>query len=483
MTTLTYCKALPQLPEQMNVLGYSDFEMLLFDYAAIFRGAKQETVNYLLTSKNFNKSNWNTYLQKTYGVNKRQANGIIADAKGAVDSAKKCQQSQLKQLKGKLKSATRWLTRGEKKLKNARKFYAKKNWQKSKTGCVMPLSMSLKHRQSNWQNLRFQIHNKKRYIKHLEQKIALLKDCPVRVKVKSTEVFIVGSKDERLGNQCCQWDGECLTMRVPYCLEAKYGKNVTCYLGDFNRKQNRLRVDGAKTWHFYYKDNKWVAAVQFTPIPVERLSRHSSYGCIGIDLNPSSVGWAYVNHEGNLIAQGQFPLEEGLPKNKQTAQIVDVCLQLALLADTFSCPIVCEELDFSKKKQSLRENKAKYARMLSQWAYSKFFEQLSSICSNRGIYLLTVNAAYTSLIGLVKYAKMYGIPSDVAAAIAIARRGMRLSEKLPSALTARLEVNSSRHVWHWWNKLNKLIQSSTIINRRHDYYSVSNWDDVVKLMV
>ncbi len=89
MTTLTL-QSVTQLPEQMNVLGYSDFEMLLFDYAAIFRGAKQETVNYLLTSKNFNKSNWNTYLQKTYGVNKRQANGIIADAKGAVDSAKKC---------------------------------------------------------------------------------------------------------------------------------------------------------------------------------------------------------------------------------------------------------------------------------------------------------------------------------------------------------------------------------------------------------
>ncbi len=39
-------------------------------------------------------------------------------------------------------------------------------------------------------------------------------------------------------------------------------------------------------------------------------------------------------------------------------------------------------------------------------------------------------------IGLVKYMKMYGLASDEAAAIVIARRGMRLSERLPSAITA-----------------------------------------------
>jgi len=120
--------------------------------------------------------------------------------------------------------------------------------------------------------------------------------------------------------------------------------------------------------------------------------------------------------------------------------------------------------------------------MLSGWAYSQFFETLRAICSNRGIYIKEVNPAYTSLIGMVKYARMYGLSSDVVAALAIARRGMRLSERLPSALTARLGVNPSRHVWHWWSQLNKQVHSSTIINRRHDYYGISNWDHVVKPM-
>jgi hypothetical protein len=58
--------------------------------------------------------------------------------------------------------------------------------------------------------------------------------------------------------------------------------------------------------------------------------------------------------------------------------------------------------------------------MLSSWAYSEFFRQLNSVLSNRGIELITVNPAYSSMIGLVKYMKMYGLASDEAAALAIA---------------------------------------------------------------
>lgn len=52
--------------------------------------------------------------------------------------------------------------------------------------------------------------------------------------------------------------------------------------------------------------------------------------------------------------------------------------------------------------------------MLSGWAYNRFHELLNSILANRGINLLTVNPAYSSLIGLVKYVKMYGLASDEA---------------------------------------------------------------------
>ena len=170
----------------------------------------------------------------------------------------------------------------------------------------------------------------------------------------------------------------------------------------------------------------------------------------------------------------KYPLQMGLPNGKQQAQIVDACLQLAVLANTFACPVVCEKLDFSDKKQQLREKGRKYARMLSGWAYSELFKQLQSILANRGIKLIKINPAYTSVIGMVKYARQYALPSDCAAAIAIARRGMKLSENIPGSITAYLDVKDGKHVWSLWNQLNTKLKQSGV--RRHDFYSISNWE-------
>ncbi|MEG3940903.1 hypothetical protein QT995_22430 [Microcoleus sp. S36b_A3] len=48
MATLTYCKGLPTPADELNELGFTDFEMFLEAYAPIFRAASIETVNHLL---------------------------------------------------------------------------------------------------------------------------------------------------------------------------------------------------------------------------------------------------------------------------------------------------------------------------------------------------------------------------------------------------------------------------------------------------
>jgi IS605 OrfB family transposase len=481
MATLTYCKGLSTPADEFNELGFTTFEMFLEAYAPIFRTASIETVNHLLSNTEFKKSDWNTHLQQTYGINKRHANGVISSAKGRVDGAKEHRILHLKTLEGKIKSISAWLKKAERKLALARNFYAKKKWQNSKTGCNFPLFCSLQHKGTNWQNLRFQIHNKKRKLTLLTNKVKHLKLKPIKVFIPHGDIFVVGSKDESFGNQVCQWNGDQITFRVPKCLESRFGKTVSSKIGDFNRKTNRLPGCGAKTWHFYRKNGSWVVAVQFTPNLVPQVSRERMYGCIGIDMNPGSIGWAYVDSEGNLKAKGQIPLQVGLPSGKQQAQIVDACLQIAIGATEFECPVACEELDFSTKKQSLSEKGRKYARMLSGWAYSEFYKQLGSILSNRGIELIAVNPAYSSIIGLVKYLRMYGLASDEAAALVIARRAMKFSEKIPRSLTAYSEMNSEKHVWSEWNQLNKKIERSAVISRRCDYYSVSNWSFLVNL--
>ena len=329
--------------------------MFLSAYAPIFHKAVCETVNFMMLGEQFNKSHWNSHLQTTYGISKLHANGVIASSKGAVDSAKECRISHIKTLEGKAKSCEAWLKKAERKLKLARKFYAKKNWQNSKSGCVFPLSSSLKYRQTNWQNLRFQIHNKKRKLTRYRQILATLKSIPIRARVPKNQAFIVGPKDESHGNQVCQWDGDNFKFRVPSCLESKFGKYVESKIGNFRSNINRLPATGAKTWHFYYKVGKWCVAVSFTPSKVERVSSSVVYGCIGIDINPGSIGWAYIDAVGNLKSHGQIPFKTGLPNGQQQATIVKAGLDLAALATKYQCPIVGEELDFSNKKEQLRE--------------------------------------------------------------------------------------------------------------------------------
>ena len=90
--------------------------------------------------------------------------------------------------------------------------------------------------------------------------------------------------------------------------------------------------------------------------------------------------------------------------------------------------------------------------------------------------LQTVNSPVARIrFILVKYMKMYGLASDEAAALVIARHGMRLSERIPDSINAHVEVNSTKHEWSQWNQLNKQIKRSGKVNRRHDYFTVSNW--------
>lgn len=474
-STLCYVKGLSTPVAELDELGFTEFERFLAAYSQVFRAASIATVDKLLASDAFDKSKWNSFLQAEFKINKRHAGGVIAQALGRVDSAKKLRALHIATLEGKCAEIEDYLKKAGKKLAMARKFYSKKNWQNSKTGCNFPLACFVDSKSTNWQKEKFKIHQKKRKLNLFQNKIAHLKAKPLKVYIPHSDVFIVGSKDESFGSQACQWDGSKIKFRVPKCMEERgFGKFVETEFTPFDRNVNRMPEGvGSRTWHFYRKDGKWKAAVAFTPSKVATVTADRRYGAIGIDLNPSCIGWTAVDTDGNLKASGQIPLLQGLPTGKMQAQISDACMQLATLAIALKMPIVCEELDFSKKKLSLGEISKKMARMLSGWAYAEFFKTLSAICANRGIELITINPAYTSVIGMFKYARMYGLGSDCAAAMAIARRGMKLLDLIPSSMTAYFEVNSEKHVWSLWNQLNKIAKRS--IGKRHNFYAISNW--------
>jgi hypothetical protein len=96
-----------------------------------------------------------------------------------------------------------------------------------------------------------------------------------------------------------------------------------------------------------------------------------------------------------------------------------------------------------------------------------FGEASARVCSRQSVRLVLVNPAYTSLIGRVKFAPRYGSSVHTAAALAIARRAMALSERPPSSgegipvlLASGDRVTLPRpariarkHVWSSWRQL------------------------------
>ena len=202
-------------------------QAFLADYSKAYHAALVDTVNRLLAGSSIPdqsaskfKSQLNTYLQDTYKINKCHANAVITEADGMIASDKECRANHVKELESKLKSAKEWLKKKEKQLKDSRKFYHNKKWQSKKSAPRLKLACNLSHKKSTWQQIRFQIHHKKRYIVHRERKIAKLKTASIVVKLpRKRHAYFVGSKGETWGNQVCQFDGKTLSIRVPGCLE------------------------------------------------------------------------------------------------------------------------------------------------------------------------------------------------------------------------------------------------------------------------
>ncbi|MEO1375791.1 MAG: IS200/IS605 family accessory protein TnpB-related protein, partial [Cyanobacteria bacterium J06635_10] len=115
---------------------------------------------------------------------------------------------------------------------------------------------------------------------------------------------------------------------------------------------------------------------------------------IGIDLNPSVIGWAYSDQEGNLKARGQIKINlRDRSYHKVRATLGESVAHIVKLANLYQCPITVEKLDFSVKRASMKESGVRYSRMLSNFAYSQFLSMLESRASRWGIQVIKVNPA------------------------------------------------------------------------------------------
>jgi IS605 OrfB family transposase len=248
----------------------------------------------------------------------------------------------------------------------------------------------------------------------------------------------------------------------------------------------RGRAGTALSYRFVRDGKGWrvMVTVEVKP-PVAAHERHA-LGAIGADFNADHIALGEVDRYGNVIGHQHVPLAtRGKTKDQRRALMGDAVKAIVARAAGAAKPIVIERLDFAQKKARLEGVDARQARIISALAYRDFDAMLRAAAFRASVEVIEVNPAYTSVIGAVNHAARLGISVHLAAACAIARRGLGLSERpfagyqsaarecqsgiaaaparngghVTFALPAR---NRAKHVWTQWAGVRSRLQAAHV---------------------
>ena len=278
---------------------------------------------------------------------------------------------------------------------------------------------------------------------------------------RSGEFFVLGSRDETGGCQLCvasvAEDGTLvLRLRMPDCLAEQHGKYLVIegvrfayghehvlaalqsnaeyvqYRREHGEKAARTTSLGQAISYRFKRDGKGWRVFATTELPDVEITTDRGLGAIGIDLNADHLAVAETDSSGNFINAWRTPLVAyGKNTHQAEALIGDAVATVVQYAKEAGKPIVIEKLDFRGKKAGLEGEYPRYSRMLSSFSYGKINAYFLSRGYREGVEVNQVNPAYSSVIGRVKFMERYGLSVHQAAALVLARRLLRCSERIP----------------------------------------------------
>jgi IS605 OrfB family transposase len=180
-------------------------------------------------------------------------------------------------------------------------------------------------------------------------------------------------------------------------------------------------------------DGEVYGSVSFElPTPEVRYTKEN--GVIAIDTNASPIHLAIaeVSKNGELLSYQTISLHNllGLSQNSKDHQEWILAHKVVDLAIEKGKAIAVENLK-KLKRGMRRDGKAKLRKRLHQWNAKKFLQKLKRVAMLKGVEVIEVNPAYTSVIGMLKYAPQLNIDKDIAGAYVIGRRALGFKEDMP----------------------------------------------------
>lgn len=213
-----------------------------------------------------------------------------------------------------------------------------------------------------------------------------------------------------------------------------------------------------------------------------------SKGSVGIDIGPKEIAVCFIKNDGNPHHYVHYSIGNLLDMRTEDSQreisiILDKIISQAKHFGFYQISI--ENLNF---KDNYKFKSKQLNRMLNKFPFRIFEKLIESKCYRNGIKLKKINPAYSSIIGLFKYANRDNLNTshdakskDLSAALVIGRRGLGFHEKaiittrsfgklisipIKSLLSSlddgdnklNWESKKSKSNWSLWSKLKKAIK-------------------------
>jgi IS605 OrfB family transposase len=193
--------------------------------------------------------------------------------------------------------------------------------------------------------------------------------------------------------------------------------NLTCYESRIQLKDGKFHVT------FSWSEQE--------PPKVTDISK----GVIGVDTNPNGEALTEINSTGNIQSHIFLKNEriQFASTGKRDYDIKLMAIKIISIALQAGKPIVLEQLKFKNKKMG-----KKFNRMAHNFVYRRMIEAIKSCALKSGVEVIEVPAAYTSIVGKLKYIKMYSLSVHNAAAMVIGRLGL-----LPNSDKVVVDVSGS----------------------------------------
>lgn len=418
----------------------------IIDYIEGSRGAYaqavRETFHTVKNADSFNKSSHNTYLQDKYGITKRTANSIIADAQGRYNALKELKVYEKTQLERKIAHLENTVIP---------KLVMKRDDNSSMLRANLNISL-IKQR-----NLRRKIVAKKAKLNKLKQRLAnltlqiktgnlricfgtkhlLQRDYEKFVARRDSQMSFVGTKTEKAGNQLLQLTYNSKNNQFNIKLRKDFGgfksakgdnKYVTGQVYFRHHKDKIVSIlrngNSPLSYKIIKKNNRFYLYCTFE-IQLDNLDfiTRSSYGAIGLDFNKGFVTLSETNQYGHLV-QTQFLPYRFKSGDKTKTDLEKITNHVVMLAVSAGKDICIENLNFKATKAKTESKRGKkYNEMIHSLAYRQFIDAIESVAYRNYVNVIRVNPAWTSWLAKQLYCPTMKLNVHVGASYVIARRG------------------------------------------------------------